>query len=177
MTAELFWRQPGVLRSTHPGASFAAEGPFARQICAPQPLSPPHGPDSPVGRGHELDGQVLLLGVTHSESTTLHLAESIARVPYADSHPCVVEIDRVARTVPIFETDHCCRRFRLLDDWLRAGGLQLEGTVGNAGARLARSRDIVTVAVEHLTADPIVFLCVPADGCAECDNARASIQP
>jgi aminoglycoside 3-N-acetyltransferase len=174
--AELFWRQPGVLRSTHPGASFAAEGPFAPQICAPQPLSPPHGPGSPVGRVHELDGEVLLLGVTQSESTTLHLAESIARVPYAVSHPCMVEVDGVARTVPISETDHCCTRFRLLDDWLRARDVQREGRVGNADARLARSQDIVAVAVEHLTADPLIFLCPPAQGCAECDVARASIQ-
>jgi hypothetical protein len=68
ITAELFWRQPGVVRSSHPGASFAAEGPRAAGICAAQPLSPPHGPDSPVGRVHDLDGQVLLLGVTHSET-------------------------------------------------------------------------------------------------------------
>lgn len=99
ITAELFWRQPGVLRSTHPGASFAAQGPLAGRICQPQPLSPPHGPDSPVGRVRELGGQVLLLGVTHSENTMLHLAESFARVPYVVSHPCVVEVDGVARTV------------------------------------------------------------------------------
>src|SRR2546427_7000583 len=95
ITAELFWRQPGVLRSTHPGGSFAAQGPLAERICQPQPLSPPHGVDSPVGRVHDLDGQVLLLGVTHSENTTLHLAESIAGVPYSVAHPCVVEIDGV----------------------------------------------------------------------------------
>ena len=71
ITAELFWRQPGVLRSDHPGGSFAAEGRLGARIVAPQPLSPPHGPDSPVGRVHDLDGQVLLLGVAHSESTTV----------------------------------------------------------------------------------------------------------
>jgi aminoglycoside 3-N-acetyltransferase len=175
ITAELFWRQPGVVRSTHPGGSFAAEGPLAERICRPQPLSPPHGPDSPAGRVHDLGGQVLLLGVTHSENTTLHVAESIARVPYSVSHPCVVELDGVARTMMLPETDHCCVRFRLADDWLRARGLQREGKIGNALARLCNSRDVVAVAALHLASDPLIFLCPPGDGCEECDTARASI--
>jgi len=176
ITAERFWRQPGVVRSGHPGASFAAEGPLAEQICRPQPLSPPHGPDSPVGRVHELDGQVLLLGVGHSENTTLHLAEAIARVPYSVSHPCVVEVDGIAQTLMIPETDHCCVRFGLADDWLRTRGLQREGKVGNAEARLVDSRDVVAVAVERLAADPLIFLHAPSDACTECDLARASIR-
>jgi aminoglycoside 3-N-acetyltransferase len=128
-----------------------------------------------VGRVYELGGQVLLLGVGHSESTTLHLAEAIARVPYSVSHPCVVEVDGVAQTVMIPETDHCCRRFALADEWLRARGLQREGKVGNADARLADSRDIVTTAIEHLFRDPLVFLCDPQVRCDECDLARASV--
>jgi aminoglycoside 3-N-acetyltransferase len=175
ITAETFWRQPGVYRSDHPGGSFAAEGPLGPRICAPQPLSPPHGPDSPPGRVHELGGQVLLLGVTHSENTTLHVAEAIARVPYSVSHPCVVEVDGVARTVMIAETDHCCQRFGLADSWLRGRGLQREGKVGNADARLCASRDVVAVAVEHLAVDPLLFLCASNEGCQECDAARASV--
>ncbi len=175
ITAELFWRQPGVLRSTHPGGSFAAQGPHAEDICRPQPLSPPHGPDSPVGRVHVLGGQVLLLGVTHSEDTSLHLAEALAGVPYSVTHPCVVEVEGVARTVDIAETDHCCQGFRLADGWLRARGLQREGKVGNADARLCDARDVVSVALEHLAARPLVFLCPPERACEECDRARASV--
>jgi len=175
VTADTFWRQAGVVRSTHPGASFAAEGPLAERICAPQPLSPPHGPESPVGQVHALGGQVLLLGVTHSESTTLHLAEAIAEVPYSVSHPCVVEVDGAARTVMIAETDHCCVGFRRADGWLRARGLQREGTVGHAHARLCDARELVAVALEHLAADPLVFLCAAGRGCEECDAARASV--
>lgn len=175
ITAELFWRQPGVVRSTHPGASFAAAGPHAEAICRPQPLSPPHGPDSPVGRVHALDGQVLLLGVTHSESTTLHLAEAVAGVPYWVVHPCMVIVDGVAETIEIPETDHCCRGFRHMDPWLRARGLQSEGTVGAAEARLSRSRDLVDVAVEHLSVDPLVLLCDADADCDECDLARRSL--
>ncbi|OLD32595.1 MAG: AAC(3) family N-acetyltransferase [Myxococcales bacterium 13_1_40CM_2_68_15] len=175
ITAELFWRQPGVLRSTHPGGSFAAEGPQAERICQPQPLSPPHGPDSPVGRVHRLGGQVLLLGVTHSENTMLHLAEAIARVPYAVSHPCVVEADGIPRTVMVPETDHCCAGFKLAGEWLRARGLQREGKVGNADACLSDARDLVEVAVEHLAIHPLVFLCPHGTGCGECEAAHASI--
>lgn len=170
ITAETFWRMPGVLRSTHPGGSFAALGPLADHVCAPQPLVPPHGPVSPPGRVHELDGQVLLLGVTHGENTTLHVAEAIAGVPYAVEHPCVLED---GATVMIAETDHCCRGFCQLDGWL--GDRQREGRVGAAASKLARSRDIVEVAVARLRVDPLAFLCGPDADCEECQTARASI--
>lgn len=38
------------------------------------------------------------------------------------------------------------------------GGLQWEGCVGHAYARLARSRDIVKVSLEYLAKDPLLFL-------------------
>ncbi len=174
VTAELFWRQPGVVRSSHPGGSFAAAGPRAELICAPQVLSPPHGPDSPVGRVHDLDGDVLLLGVEHSENTTLHLAETVAGVPYSVSHPCVVEADGRVEHIMIAETDHCCRGFCIADEWLRECGQQREGKVGNAHARLIRARPLVSIAVKHLTANPLLFLCSPSS-CEECDLAWASV--
>jgi aminoglycoside 3-N-acetyltransferase len=175
IVAELFWRQEGVTRSPHPGASFAAIGPLAATICAAHPLAPPHGLESPIGRVYEAGGQVLLLGVGHSENTTLHLAESMAGVPYAVEHPCIVQIDGVAKEVMIAETDHCCRGFAKMDEWLRARGMQREGRVGNAEARLCESRDVVAVAVEQLKREPLVFLCDERAGCEECEAARGSI--
>jgi len=175
IVAETFRSLAGVVRSTHPGGSFAASGPHAERICAPQPLSPPHGLDSPVGRAWELDGQVLLLGVGHSENTTLHLAESLAGVPYSVSHPTVVVVDGVASSVDIAETDHCCRNFTKADVWLRASGAQREGVVGFGQARLMRSRAIVSAATAHLAIDPLVFLCTAEAACEECDLARASV--
>lgn len=172
ITAETFWRQTGTFRSTHPGGSFAARGPRAAEICAVQPLSPPHGPDSPPGRVHAMDGQVLLLGVGHGESTVLHVAEAIARVPYSVTHPTVVD-DAI---VDIAETDHCCRNFEKLDDWLGARALLRRGRVGHAPARLFDARDAVTQAVTRLKRDPLIFLCLAMDGCDECDRARASVR-
>ena len=175
VVAETFWRLPGVQRSTHPGASFAAAGPHADVICAPQPWSPPHGLDSPIGRVYQLGGQILLLGVGHGEDTSLHLAESLLPVPYSVEHPCVVEVDGGSAIVPIAESDHCCNNFTKMYVWLRDRGLQGEGPVGRAHARLIDARAIVEVALAHLRADPLIFLC-PADaGCDECVLARASV--
>jgi aminoglycoside 3-N-acetyltransferase len=175
VVADTFWRMDGVLRSDHPFA-FAAAGPRAAEIVRdPLPL-PPHIPESPVGRVHELGGQVLLLGVGHTEDTTLHLAELIAGVPYRVPKHVTVLRGGVPTRIGYGENDHCCTRFALADGWLRVRGLQHEGAVGHARARLARSRDIVSVALEHLAREPLVFLHGGAEGCEECDGARASVQ-
>lgn len=174
VVADTFWRLPGVLRSDHAQA-FAAAGPQAARIVAdPLPL-PPHIPDSPVGRVHELDGQVLLLGVGHDADTTVHLAELLAGVPYRLPKHCTVLRDGRPMRLDYLENDHCCARFGLADEWLRERGLQREGPVGHARARLARSRDIVAVALERLAQDPLVFLHPTSAGCAECDQARRSV--
>lgn len=175
VVADTFWRMPGVIRSEHPFA-FAAAGPDAARITAdPLPL-PPHIPASPVGRVHDLDGQVLLLGVGHDADTTLHLAELIADVPYrVPKHITVLESGRPVR-IDYDENDHCCIRFSLADDWLRTQRLQSEGQVGHAHARLARSRDIVRVAVERLTADPLLFLHPENADCEECREVRSGLR-
>jgi aminoglycoside 3-N-acetyltransferase len=72
------------------------------------------------------------------------------------------------------EVDHCCRNFALMDGWLEAEGAQRRGVVGHAEARLARSRDIVRVALARLRECETVFLHSPGV-CAECDEARQSL--
>lgn len=174
VVAQTFWRLPGVRRSDHFHA-FAAAGPQAAFITAdPLPL-PPHIPASPVGRVHDLDGQVLLLGVGHDANTTLHLAELIAGVPYRTPSYCTVLENGRATRIDYGENNHCCVRFALADDWLRARGLQTEGRVGQADARLSQSCDIVRVALEYLSVNPLLFLHPVGAGCEECDEARQSV--
>jgi aminoglycoside N3'-acetyltransferase len=172
--ADTFWRLPGVLRTEHLFA-FAARGPRAAEIVRdPLPI-PPHIPASPVGRVHELDGQVLLLGVGHESNTTLHLAELLAGVPYRLPKAALIGREGFVERIEYGENDHCCARFALADDWLRARGLQHEGRVGNAHARLMRARDVVDVAVEQLRREPLLFLHPAGSGCAECEAARGSV--
>ncbi|WP_088346198.1 MULTISPECIES: AAC(3)-IV family aminoglycoside N-acetyltransferase [Rhodomicrobium] len=173
IVADLFWRMPGVLRSDHPHA-FAAIGPRAAAITAdPLPL-PPHIPASPVGRVHDLGGQILLLGVGHDANTTLHLAELMAGVPYRTPKHCTVLREGRALRIDYAENDHCCERFALADDWLRARGLQSEGRVGRAHARLFRARHVTEAALGHLAAEPLLFLHRAGAHCPACDAARQS---
>lgn len=175
IVAETFWRQPGVLRSGHPGASFAAYGPQAAHICQEQPLSPPHGALSPVGFAHEVGAKILLLGVDHSENTTLHLAEALAQVPYSVEHPCMVELEAgIVSEVMIAETDHCCEGFRRINAWLDELGAQRVGLVGYGESKLVRSADVISVALAKLKQAPLIFLCSPGSGCEECEAAHQS---
>ncbi len=174
VVADTFWRMPGVRRSTHAFA-FAARGPRAEVVVSAPLTLPPHAPESPVGRVHALDGRVLLLGVGHDANTTLHLAELLADVPYRVRHAFTELRDGVPARVEYGENDHCCRRFELADGWLRSAGLQAEGPIGNASAKLFRSRDLVLLAVERLRREPLLFLHPAAEACEECDEARASV--
>lgn len=169
VVADTFWRMPGVLRSDSPHA-FAAHGPLAARITEPHPVDIPHGLDSPPGRVYQLNGSVLLLGVGHDADTTVHVAENIAGVRYRQPKYATVLEDGQPRRYEYGETDHCCQRFALLDEWL--GHQQTVVVIGNGHARLARSRDIVAAALARLRENQTVFLHAPG-ACGECDAARA----
>jgi aminoglycoside 3-N-acetyltransferase len=173
ITAETFWRLPGVLRSDNNHA-FAAVGRFAERITSPHPIDVPHGLDSPVGWVYELDGQVLLLGVVHDSNTTIHLAESLAGVRYRRDKYITVLQDGKPTRFDYREIDHCCQNFSLVDGWLDKKGLQRHGEVGHADARLIRSRDIVDVVTKRLKGNETIFL-HPEGFDEQCDDARASL--
>ncbi len=174
VVAKEFWRLPGVRRTNHVHA-FAAFGPQAEHILHdPLPL-PPHIPESAVGRVHELDGRVLLLGVNHDADTTIHLAELLAEVPYRLPKTCTAVIEGRPTRIKYLENDHCCERFQLVDGWLREAGAQAEGRVGNALARLSKAREVVLAVVPRLEREPLLFLHEATAGCAECDAARVSV--
>ncbi len=70
--------------------------------------------------------------------------------------------------------DHCCQNFSLVDGWLDEQQLQKHGKVGNADARLIRSRDIVDVVTERLKENETTFL-HPMGVDEECDEAWKSL--
>jgi aminoglycoside 3-N-acetyltransferase len=171
IVAETFWRMPDVIRSDSPHA-FAAMGPHAEEITAPHPVDVPHGPDSPIGRAHDLDAEILLLGVGHDANTTVHLAENLASVGYKVPKYATVMLEGKPVRRHYAEIDHCCANFALLDSWLEARGHQQRGFIVDAPARLMSARDVVIAALDHLCENETVFL-HPRGVCRQCDEARA----
>ena len=63
------------MRSKHPALSFVAWGRYAYEVLERQSLENPYGP---IGALLDLDGYILLLGVSHTSNTTLHYGEYLA---------------------------------------------------------------------------------------------------
>jgi aminoglycoside 3-N-acetyltransferase len=78
---ELVRALPGSRRSSHPHASFVAEGRRAAQITARHRLGYRLSDTSPLGALWDLDASILMLGTGWKSCTALHLAEYAAPYP------------------------------------------------------------------------------------------------
>ncbi|MEM9464525.1 MAG: AAC(3) family N-acetyltransferase [Actinomycetota bacterium] len=150
---ECFRHQPGVRRSAHPTASMAATGPRAPELLEPHELDYPLGEASPLARLYALDAHILLLGVTHANNTSLHLAEYRSPPPTGLPHvrrgaPILHDGERVWATYDDIEDDD--EDFADLGEAFAETGLERCGPVGAGVGRLMRSRDVVDFGVEWL---------------------------
>lgn len=166
---EVVRRQPRAHRSDHPVVSFAAIGCNAAFLTGKAPFHYPLGSDSPLARLHQLDGFVLLIGVDHHVSSSLHLAEVWAEAPY---------IHRTAtlKTAPDTWTvmrgsPECSNGFRKIESVLRQSRILKTGYVGNAPSQLMRQRQMLSMAIAMIQGDADVFLCDDPE-CTWCRLAR-----
>ena len=140
------------IRSSHPTVSVVANGRHAIEIVGSHPLTPALGESSPLGRLYDADALVLLLGVTHANNTSLHLAEHRADWPgkaiYTEGVPAVVDGKRA--WVNYDDLEKRDDDFGVIGEAFAASGGERAGVVGTGRARLCRQRAVVDFAVEWM---------------------------
>jgi aminoglycoside 3-N-acetyltransferase len=145
---ECFRSLHGTVRGPHPRLSFAGHGPLADQIVAPHELEAGLGPDSPLGRLHDLGAKVALLGVGHANNTSFHLAEYRAWWPdkrdLEEGSPILVDGERqwaTYRELAIDDSD-----FEQMGHAFSATGAETQSQVGAGIGRLFDQRRAVEFA-------------------------------
>ena len=152
---ECFRHVPGTVRSAHPTVSATAVGPRADELVHGHTFDDGLSESSPQARLYQLDGHILLLGVTHTNNTSLHLSENrgAPRGAARQSNTAPVTIDGVRTLVTYTELSDETDDFDKIGAEFAKSGLQRTGPVGAGTALFMRARDIVDFGADWMRAN------------------------
>jgi len=156
---EVFRKQKCVLRSSHPNLSFVARGKYAKYITANHSLEFGCGEKSPLKKIYDLGGYILLLGVKHSNNTSLHLAESRAHYSKKKKIKCSapIKINNERKWIEFKDYEDYMDDFlEIGKDFLKDKGHLINlGLIGQAKSQFFKQKYLVDFAVEWIEANRI----------------------
>jgi Aminoglycoside N3''-acetyltransferase len=179
---EAVWRHPLSKRSAHATHSSAAIGAKADFLTENHDPTNAMGYDSPLHRMVRSNGKILLIGVTHTSNTTVHLAESLS-APYCKLHydsswgdtTHTKLPDGTVKTYKQTEYPGCSSNFNQIEKHLIDADLIKFGKIGNADSRLIDAAGMVEIVCEMIKNQPDILLC-DSPKCPCCPPRRKLIK-
>lgn len=132
---ERYWHRPETIRSRQYSGSFAAWGKLTEAVLRGHDDATPFtDEDHPLHRMKEAGGKILLLGISHGQNSTVHVAQWFAKknrgVPYPENH------------------NEFLTSFFDVEEPLIRRGKQAMTLIGNAEVRLADTSGIYEIVQE-----------------------------
>jgi len=170
-------KRPDAVRSLHPTHSVAVIGPDAKQLTDGHLLTRAFGKSSPIDRLAKAGGKVLLLGVAHTSSSTIHIGEEYAAIPkgswYDGPLPMVKILMPDGKIVEhqLDTSSSCSTAFNAVEYSLRQHNEISDQRLGKAKIQLMSGAAVIRRVVEMIDQKADILLCRWA-GCKPCVVAR-----
>ncbi len=160
---EIFRKRPGVIRSLSPTHCTAGIGPLAENMLSGHDKCRISvGLGSPYHRLAESGGKILLLGVTHSANTSLHFIENTNGAPTIcrkEYYPTVIDGNGTEITVPTLpHMPGLPRNYLKVEQLLCQEGIQADGAIGAAEARLVQAQPMADLIGEKIRKHPLFLI-------------------
>jgi aminoglycoside 3-N-acetyltransferase len=167
LLTETFRFRPDSVRSIAPVHSVAAIGAQALELTRDHLYTTTLGRHSPLHRASKQGGYIMLLGCVHTSNSTIHVAESLAELPFnyvpTRTKPSGrVEIrqkDGRVKEIQLTEFTGCSNAFYRAEKPLRDAGIIFDAMVGEAKMQLMKSMEVLEVLTPLLRSNPGWLLC------------------
>lgn len=183
LLTETFRKRSDAVRSVCPVHSVAAIGKHAHELTRDHMYNTTLGRYSPFHMAAKRGGLIMLVGCDHNSNSTIHVAESLAEVPFnyvtTPANPSgrmlIRQKDGKVKEIQLTEFTGCSNVFARAEEPLRQAGVIRDGKVGKASVQLMKGMDVLKVLVPILQKNPDWLLCDNPE-CAFCPVRKEFIR-